>query len=47
VVDLTPVFQKHYQLVGAIERGLVVEAASAMTDTIEQDVEMAILVAPV
>lgn len=42
VVDLTPVFQKHYQLVGAIERGLAHEAGLAMTATIEQDVQMAI-----
>lgn len=40
-IDLSPVLTLHFQLVGAIERGLVVDAGAAMTATIEQDAQMA------
>jgi DNA-binding FadR family transcriptional regulator len=40
-IDLTSVFKMHHQLVGAIERGLVADAGTAMTETIRLDAQMA------
>ncbi len=47
VVDLLPVLTLHDRLVSAIERGTVEAASAAMLETIEQDISMAVMVAPV